>query len=291
MRSLSSTWASACGWNICRTPDSSSSTRPSSEWPSPSGCPLLGGELGGLEELAGVRSVYIAGSVIRYGASIAASSAATCRHSARAWSSASPPRCRAVPAVAPVSVRPRRPSSSRSCSGFGGQVAEGARARRRCSRPRRPRRGTGARAPASGRRGTRRPRSRGRCRAAGSAGRAWSGELLRVAVRPSPRGGRLRGAGMSRSGVGCVERAGRRLADPTRGAQRVLFAAKPAILSMLVASTNDGPVSDRLAAADVVAVGQLQPQRVDGLVALQVGLLVDGELDFSVLDAPARPRG
>src|SRR3954463_15823971 len=40
----------------------------------------------------------------------------------------------------------------------------------------------------------------------------------------------------------------------------------------------------RLAAADRVAVGLVQPDRVDGQVALQVRLLVDGEVDRAVLD-------
>jgi hypothetical protein len=53
MRSSVSTWASAWGWNACRTPYSPCRTRPSSEWPS-RGRPLLGCELGRFEEFAGV---------------------------------------------------------------------------------------------------------------------------------------------------------------------------------------------------------------------------------------------
>src|SRR3954467_9291521 len=51
-----------------------------------------------------------------------------------------------------------------------------------------------------------------------------------------------------------------------------------------------GPVDDRwtgehrLAAPENVTVALVQPQLVDGLIALQVGLLVDGELDAAVLD-------
>ena len=47
---------------------------------------------------------------------------------------------------------------------------------------------------------------------------------------------------------------------------------------MLVLSTNDGPVSDGLAAADVVAVLLVQVELGDRQVALHVGLLVDAEL-------------
>ena len=47
---------------------------------------------------------------------------------------------------------------------------------------------------------------------------------------------------------------------------------------------NDGPVSVGLAAADDVAVVQVEPQRVDRQVALQVRLLVDGPLHAAVLD-------
>jgi len=42
---------------------------------------------------------------------------------------------------------------------------------------------------------------------------------------------------------------------------------------MLLESTNAGG-QHRLPAADDVGVGQVQPERVDGLIALQVGLLV-----------------
>jgi len=54
---------------------------------------------------------------------------------------------------------------------------------------------------------------------------------------------------------------------------------------MLVLSTMDGAGAHRLAAAHVVAVGQLQPQPLDGHGALHVGLLVDGELDLLSLAA------
>src|SRR5699024_4051288 len=45
-----------------------------------------------------------------------------------------------------------------------------------------------------------------------------------------------------------------------------------------------GPGQDRLATADRGALGRPQPQRVHGLVALDVGLLVDRPDDVAVLD-------
>src|SRR5919198_1650084 len=47
---------------------------------------------------------------------------------------------------------------------------------------------------------------------------------------------------------------------------------------------DERPGQRRLAAAEDVAVVLVQPQRVDGLVALQVGLLVDGPLQLTGLD-------
>jgi hypothetical protein len=64
----------------------------------------------------------------------------------------------------------------------------------------------------------------------------------------------------------------------------VLFFENGRILSMLVESTNEGPVSTGLAATDVVAVLQVQVQRRHGHVALHVRLLVDREQDLAVLD-------
>ena len=57
---------------------------------------------------------------------------------------------------------------------------------------------------------------------------------------------------------------------------------------MFSASTKDGPVRTALAAADVVAVAEVEPQRRNRQVALDVGLLVDGELDAAVLDGLRR---
>src|SRR3954451_1870323 len=52
-----------------------------------------------------------------------------------------------------------------------------------------------------------------------------------------------------------------------------------------VRAVDEGRAGEhRLAAAEVVAVGQVEPQRLDGHVTLDVGLLVDGELDRAVLD-------
>ena len=44
-----------------------------------------------------------------------------------------------------------------------------------------------------------------------------------------------------------------------------------------------GPVSTGLAAAEDIGVVRVEPQQVDGLVALEVGLLVDGEAEGAVL--------
>ena len=62
------------------------------------------------------------------------------------------------------------------------------------------------------------------------------------------------------------------------GDQRVPASASSATDSMLVSSTNDGPVDYRLPTTDHVLVGQVQPQRVDGEIALQKRLLIDGPL-------------
>ena len=70
------------------------------------------------------RSVYIAGSVTRYGASIAASSAATWRHSASAASRASPSRCRAVPGGGAGQREAAAAELVAQLLGVGGQVAE-----------------------------------------------------------------------------------------------------------------------------------------------------------------------
>ena len=185
--------ASACGWNIWRTPDSSSSTLPSSDVPGRRGCSTAArSSSAGSRSSPVCRSVYIAGSSDQVrrvhrgeqGGDLPAVS--TSRRRVRPGRGAG--RCR------------RR---RRSVPGRGGRARRAAvrgrsagsrrgRARRRCSRPRRPRRGSGARAPASGRRGTRRPRSRGRCRAGGSAGWVWSWWLSprRRSPRASPGGGR-----------------------------------------------------------------------------------------------------
>ena len=72
------------------------------------------------------RSVYMAGRVIRYGASIAASSAATCRHSANAWSSASPPRCRRGARGGAGEGEAAAAELVAQLFGVGGEVAEGA---------------------------------------------------------------------------------------------------------------------------------------------------------------------
>ena len=83
----------------------------------------------------------------------------------------------------------------------------------------------------------------------------------------------LRSAGAGRLGV------------PARHAHhRVSFCGEREDVSTLVLSTKAGPVSTGLAAADEVAVVLVQPERVDGQVALEVGLLVDSELDLAVLD-------
>ena len=66
--------------------------------------------------------------------------------------------------------------------------------------------------------------------------------------------------------------------------QRVLLAAYSAMSAMFVLSTKDGPVSTGSTAAEVVLVGQVEPQRVNGHVALQLRLLIDGEQDLAVLD-------
>ena len=70
--------------------------------------------------------------------------------------------------------------------------------------------------------------------------------------------------------------------------QRVFFCANGRITSMFVVSTKDGPVSTGQATTDVVAVLHVEVERLDGEVALHVGLLVDRELDLAVLDRLGR---
>ena len=72
---------------------------------------------------------------------------------------------------------------------------------------------------------------------------------------------------------------GRRAGLPGGGRQRVLFWREREDDVDVVRVDERRAGQHRPAAAEVVAVGQVQPQRVHGQVALQVRLLIDGEQD------------
>src|SRR3954471_6573702 len=70
---------------------------------------------------------------------------------------------------------------------------------------------------------------------------------------------------------------------PTRGLSGVVLRVGDDLVDVALVDDR-GTGQDRASATDVVAVGQVQPQRRDGHVPLHVGLLVDGERYATALD-------
>src|ERR1700712_1629206 len=75
--------------------------------------------------------------------------------------------------------------------------------------------------------------------------------------------------------------------DGQRGSAGVLLRVRENLVDVRL--VDDGRTGEyRFATAEDVAVGQVEPQRVDGFITLQVRLLVDGELQRAVLDVLGR---
>ena len=247
MRSSESTWASACGWNICRTPYSSQQDASELGVAVAQRRPLLGGELRGLEQLTGVqvgvhrgqgdqvRGVHRGeqgGDLAALGQGLGEGVAAAVQ--VGAGGGAGQHQAAAAELVAQLFGLRRQvaegPELDGGVPGGRGLVEEPV--------PGHLLRVVGEPDAPGVRRGPELQVGQGTRRRLGHRARAVGGHVDPSHRRTGTGGAVGRGAGgPARAGpLGVVER-------PRPPAQRVLFSAKVAIASMLDSSTNDGPVS------------------------------------------------